>query len=823
LLGNVRGEIRRHVALDGLLLAVIWALAIFWLGAALDYLPVRVGATETPRWVRAGLLLVIAGGVAWALIWRLARRLLARLPDRSLAVLLERRFPQLNNELVTAVELVEQPEPEVSNRPAYRAMLERVHASAAAHVEGLEAGKLLNWRPIMLLCIAAGALSLLTVAVTLAAPGWMRLWSQRLVLLSDQNWPRRARLYADGIQYQLPTFTGQMAAERMLIPFSENTLRVPRGAALQLQVSADTRAEQVPDLCTLFYRSGDGSRGRANLRRVGNRQTNRQLFTLDGPPLLGLTDNLDFHVIGGDARLDHLRLQVIDPALASDLQLDVQYPSYLASTLGNRPQRERLAYRNGMRVPEGAQVTLVGSASADLRDVQYVVRSTQARRGNTSGDEAAGGAASGDSEIVVQAARPEGRQFTIPLGELTTSVVVEIRVIDEYGLAADQIPRYLIQVAEDLAPELDTRLVGIGTAVTPRARIPIRGSVTDDHGLARVWTTLVVNEDPPLEIEAAVDAEGKLETEIDLLQLAESRGVAFPTDATLGMVTSGTDYYDLGGRQHTGNGQPFQLAIVNEDKLLVTLDRQELELRQRLEQIISELKQLSQALREQSQAPSAQGMPPAGATTRSNAAPASYLPASHWTRVPTARAAALVSFRAAAVQEPDENEPADDDGPAENVEQQRRLALLRAQQSILQADKSQQELLGVANRVEDIRQQLINNRIDSVDRQTRLQERVYVPLQAALQGEMEELRSRLGQLQTAAMSPPRGREPAAAAADACDRLLVALDGVLSNMLDLESFNEIIDLVRGLLDDEDRILEETQKKQKDTLRRLLESD
>jgi hypothetical protein len=162
----------------------------------------------------------------------------------------------------------------------------------------------------------------------------------------------------------------------------------------------------------------------------------------------------------------------------------------------------------------------------------------------------------------------------------------------------------------------------------------------------------------------------------------------------------------------------------------------------------------------------------------------------------------------------------DEDGSRQDPEQAQRLRLLRAQQSVLQADKSQQELLGVATRVEDIRLQLINNRIDSIDRQTRLHDRVYLPLESVLDKEMEDFRGRLNQLQTASMSPQGNGPQATAAADANDRVLVALDAIIANMLDLESFNEIIDLVRGILDDEERLLDETQKKQKQGLLDLL---
>ena len=40
------------------------------------------------------------------------------------------------------------------------------------------------------------------------------------------------------------------------------------------------------------------------------------------------------------------------------------------------------------------------------------------------------------------------------------------------------------------------------------------------------------------------------------------------------------------------------------------------------------------------------------------------------------------------------------------------------------------------------------------------------------------------------------------------------------MLDIESFNEIVDLVRGLLDDQDELIKETEETQKKRILELL---
>jgi hypothetical protein len=55
------------------------------------------------------------------------------------------------------------------------------------------------------------------------------------------------------------------------------------------------------------------------------------------------------------------------------------------------------------------------------------------------------------------------------------------------------------------------------------------------------------------------------------------------------------------------------------------------------------------------------------------------------------------------------------------------------------------------------------------------------------------------------------------------RVLDVLDGIKSNMLDIESFNEIVDLVRSLLEDQEGILSETEKQQKARILDLLKGN
>lgn len=769
-LDELRRLLRRYVTAQGLLLIALWLLISFWLGGLIDYLPVTVGSSESPRALRIGLLAVMLVGSLW-IAWNwIVDRLWVRLENKSLALLLERRYPQLNNELITAVELSGQSSSDVANSNAHRAMLDCVHESATQRIAAVKPHELFNWQPLWTVGVATAFAIVVTVVAAVGMSDWMGRWSRRLFTLTDEPWPRRAALRADGLQLQIPAFSTQLSAERIWLPFVDGVVRVPQGAAPLLQISADAGAPQVPEICTLYYQAEGGVRGRANLRRVGGPRDAWQPFTLDGPPLDGLSQNMHIDIVGLDARLRDLTIEVVEPAVIADMQLSCEYPSYLLDSLSVRAQRETLQYRTGIFIPEGTDVTLRGTASGPLSRVDYLLHGATDDQGTEPQDE-------------VRSLVCNDSTFVIPLGKVAHSQVVEVRLLDQFGLSAEQIPRYVIAVREDTIPEVTAQLDGIGLAITPNAMLPIVGTITDDHGVQAVTAELAVNESEPLSLPLELQ-ETKLEATIDLEQLAQQATTQLAPGATLGMVVSANDYYDLKPQPHLGRSQPVQLSVVTPDQLLVILDRQELELRQRLEQIVAELEQLREVLQ-----------------TLKNELPPTAL---HPRR--TDGAGGMVALQEEATRE-------------SRTEQVQRLSGLWAQQSVLQADKSQQELSSVAARVDNLRQQLVNNRIDSYDRQERLLSKVGVPLRELLAAEYLVLQRSLADLQTATLAGG-GARPAAEASRALDEVLLKLDAIKSNMQDIEDFNEIIDLVRGLLDDQEKVLSETEQEQRKRILELL---
>jgi hypothetical protein len=67
--------------------------------------------------------------------------------------------------------------------------------------------------------------------------------------------------------------------------------------------------------------------------------------------------------------------------------------------------------------------------------------------------------------------------------------------------------------------------------------------------------------------------------------------------------------------------------------------------------------------------------------------------------------------------------------------------------------------------------------------------------------------------------------PPQAQIDQAERLvesaLIQLEAVLANMLDMEDYNEVLELVRSLIEDQQRLIESTKEKQKQGVLELFE--
>ena len=86
-----------------------------------------------------------------------------------------------------------------------------------------------------------------------------------------------------------------------------------------------------------------------------------------------------------------------------------------------------------------------------------------------------------------------------------------------------------------------------------------------------------------------------------------------------------------------------------------------------------------------------------------------------------------------------------------------------------------------------------------------------------------ELERRLQTLQAKLADPQAAAAARDAAREEADAILVQMNQILDKMLELETFNEVLDLLRGIIESQDQINRETKQKQKDKLKELLDED
>jgi hypothetical protein len=213
-LDRLRGTVRRFVVLDGLLAAVLFLVAWFWAGLALDYGLFKVSGfdwvQDAPRWLRAAALIALVVLLMAIVTTWVVLRLTRDLSYPSLALVLEKRYPQiLGDRLITAVEMADvDRQARVGYSPQ---MIRQTIAEAREAVGRVPVHEVFNWRRLWQKLFLAVAVMVALTAVCyglaaafgrVTAPGefaWrtgdvVGIWGERNLLLKDTPWPRRAYL-----------------------------------------------------------------------------------------------------------------------------------------------------------------------------------------------------------------------------------------------------------------------------------------------------------------------------------------------------------------------------------------------------------------------------------------------------------------------------------------------------------------------------------------------------------------------------------------------------------------------------------------------------
>lgn len=738
-LAGVRRRIRSYLWLQGMA-AVLAVLGLwFWASLAFDWL------VEPPVELRVGLLVVLAAVVVVAVYRAILRRAFVPLADRSLALLVERRFPDLHESLLTTVELSELP---THASPFNRQMLAHTYEEAERGTRTLDLGRILDPRPLARTLAVAALLTASVAAFAFAATPALGVWARRSFLLSAELWPRYTRLVVEGFH-------------------QDGHLKIARGSDVELLVQADAGPERVvPEAVEVRYLTEDGARGRERLTRAGVAAPGDE-FQQYTCKFKGVLADRELWILGGDDRQGPFYLDVVDSPTLTSTTLHCVYPPYM-----NRAPRD-MAVTGLVQLPRGTQVTIQAEANKPLMTVQWDVVSPDAPPQTHKRD------------LVAETGKPQTR-FSFELAALDSDKTLLCTLLDADGIRSRDPVRLSLGAVPDEAPQVNVQLDGISTAITALARLPASGEITDDYGVAKTWFDIHVDDGPPRRQPLQAAPAGR--EKVPVAEALEVGSLELKPKQKLHFTVQAADTYALGDAPNVGSSQRYVLDVVTPEQLRAMLEARELMLRRRLETMIDEFTETRDLLARLELAPGKAGD----------------------------QAADKKAEKAA--------EPGDAPAPAAQTPEQRLVGQrVHAERVLQNSQRASHETLEVATAFDGIRAELVNNRVDTEELKTRLKDKIADPLRRIVAERFPGLEAQLRDLQAKLADPAAAAPVQAAALAQADKILVDLRQVLDQMLELESFNEVLDMLRSVIAAQEKLNEATKSQQKQKAKALLEEE
>ena len=805
-LDDLRSRIRRYVLIEGISAVVVIVCALFWLTFSLDSIYFQISKLELPVWFRSAcsllLIVVLCAAVA---VWILMR-ILRGFRTRALALILEKRFPQLGDRLITAVELTDPADPR--QRDLGGAMLARTVEEAAGQVRDFDLSEVFDPSPLRRWGIGAAVLLISVLGFGVLNAQAMERWVNAFVLFQDDYWePYRKSTLSVHVVVQ----PGDRIKE-----FSESGVyKHPRGADLTLLAQSPPDRNS-PEEVTLSYRSrgsGGATRGSVAMSPVDERHFRHTLSRV--------IDEHQLWVMGGDyVNRRPYRIVIVDPPRIDEIVLKCDYPDYTG--FDALSDRDLKVQGTQVSIPLETAFVLQAAANKSLVGVQIRCEHFDLKFGH-SGDgkddatltihppppeadeepakarviQLAGGTAS-------EWFGPERKSFHVPmvlsssasasLAELTDGGVPEIplppdtllqiSLHDEDDVTAAEPGVLTINGIVDAEPIVDVRRTGVGTSLTRLAEVPVEGRITDDYGVAEARFGYRVDE---AEEYTEVPLETKPNGQRDFILGPEEgpRVERFPltplrlkVGQRLALTVFAEDADNLNG-PNTAHGEVFSFTIVTPEELLAQLYDKELNLRQRFEQIRREVQGVRDDI------------------------------ALHRQRYEEGQSLAENSSDASA--------------QASLDEEWRQLLIAvaaSADRSLHQVRKTHTESRAVEVGFRDIRAEMVNNGVDATTALLRIDTGILQPLHEVNEVIYPVVDQRVGLFR---LANETGTDPRAAMDDSLaelDRLLARMDDVIEQMQDRRGYNELIQLLQDLIDRQAELNDATREEQERRLFDLL---
>lgn len=386
------------------------------------------------RIIMGGLMVGSFVFAAYRFLWL---PLSAQVTDDALVLTVEQKLGRQHNELINSLQFARQATSGVPQgySAAMTAQVVRQGVQLAGEVDFLQAvDQVATQRKQRWLMGGLVGMAVWAALVLGTSNGW--LWFQRNLLFADLPWPTRTVLTVAGVV--------------------DGVLYVPRGEDHRLEVNVDPNcADTEVDVFLDFV--GRSSSTRQKLRRSAEEPL------AHNTTLRGINSEFLFQVRGGDFVSEPIQVRLVQPPGFAELTLKVQPPEYSGLSESAVPLSAE-----SFKILQGSTVSIY--AKPDQADVSLALLHTDQRW---------------------EMPRTENGEHRLMLsGEQLRSGRYQFDLSDSAGIRPSRPVQFTLEVVADRPPQVRTRQFGISTLIVPQAIVPVNIAIEDEFMVQEVWGDL---------------------------------------------------------------------------------------------------------------------------------------------------------------------------------------------------------------------------------------------------------------------------------------------------------------------------------------------
>jgi hypothetical protein len=452
---RVRAVSRRLFLQDGLARIVIFLVLFFLVTFAIDYL------LDIPVGLRRIFLALGIVGIIW-LVWdRIVYSLRRVISDDDLAVLVEQRYPHLNDRLISALQLSRQ-DPKLYGGFNSPELVSALIKDAAQVSKGLNFFGIITKREVSRLLVWALVLVIGGVGVGLYGGDLTDIYFRRL--LGYARWPQKTFLtvyYTRGeatMAEPEPSTQQERCHPRCMVAKRDQPILVAKGDPLEIHVKVKGK---VPSKVYLYSRY----KGTEMSEKMVKIEHHVFAYSVEC-----ITNDFEFWAAGGDDQTEPYKVLTLNRPIIESVRHWYQYPEYtgLINTRQDRPEEG-----GNIKGPVGSRVKIHALANEEIESARVL-------KGKP-GQEV-------PIELVKVIKDPNGlnRIVEVEFSILEASSEYRIHLLGKNGLSNKDPIRYTIQGTVDNKPEIRLIFPTRDEYTTDNAEWPMRVEIQDEFGIKNI-------------------------------------------------------------------------------------------------------------------------------------------------------------------------------------------------------------------------------------------------------------------------------------------------------------------------------------------------